>query len=97
MAVRDDLYSQVERRGPLALVLARRGRLEEAERLAAEAVEIAEPTDVLSMRADALLDQAAVAAAAGRPGDAHRAARAALALYQAKGNRPGAAQAEAAL
>jgi hypothetical protein len=49
------------------------------------------------MRADALLDQAAVAAAAGRPGDAHRAARAALALYQAKGNRPGAAQAEAAL
>jgi hypothetical protein len=39
MAVRDDLYSQVERRGPLALVLARRGRLDEAERLAAEAID----------------------------------------------------------
>ncbi|HEX7148993.1 MAG TPA: AAA family ATPase, partial [Actinomycetota bacterium] len=45
LAVRDDLYSQVERRGPLALVLARRGRLEEAERLAAEAVELAADTD----------------------------------------------------
>jgi hypothetical protein len=32
LAVRDDLYAQVERRGPLATVLARRGRLEEAER-----------------------------------------------------------------
>jgi hypothetical protein len=48
------------------------------------------------MRGDALLDQAAVAAAAGRPGDARRAAEAALALYQAKDNRPGAARAEAA-
>jgi hypothetical protein len=37
-----------------------------------------------------------VAAAADRPGDAHRAAEAALALYRAKGNRPGAALAEAA-
>jgi hypothetical protein len=27
LAVRDDLYAQVERRGPLAAVLARRGRL----------------------------------------------------------------------
>ena len=41
LAVRDDRYSQVERRGPLAQVLARRGRLEEAERLATEAVELA--------------------------------------------------------
>jgi hypothetical protein len=51
---------------------------------------------MLTMRGDALLDQAAVAAAVGRPGDAARAAQAALALYQAKGNRPGAARAEAA-
>ena len=51
---------------------------------------------MLTMHADALLDQAAVAAAAGRPGDARRAAQAALARYQAKGNRPGAARAEAA-
>jgi tetratricopeptide (TPR) repeat protein len=96
LAVRDDLYSQVERRGPLALVLARQGRTAEAERLAAEAVEIAAPTDMLTMRGDALLDQAAVAAAAGRPGDAARIARDALALYRAKGNLAGAARAEVA-
>jgi hypothetical protein len=40
LAVRDDLYAQVERRGPLALVLARRGRPAEAERVATEAVEL---------------------------------------------------------
>ena len=68
----------------------------EAERLAAEAVRLAEPTDMLTMRGDALLDQAAVLAAAGRPDDAARAALAALALYRAKGNRPGAALAQAA-
>jgi hypothetical protein len=48
------------------------------------------------MRADAHLDQAAVAAAAGHPDQARRAAEAALALHRAKGNRPGAARAEAA-
>jgi hypothetical protein len=37
-----------------------------------------------------------VAAAAGRPGDASGHAQAALALYQAKGNQPGATRAEAA-
>jgi hypothetical protein len=47
------------------------------------------------MRADALLDQAVVATAAGRPDHARRSAEAALALYQAKGNRPGATRAEA--
>jgi class 3 adenylate cyclase/tetratricopeptide (TPR) repeat protein len=96
IAAHDDLFAQVRWRGAAARALAGQGELAEAERLAAEAVEIAEPTDVLSMRADALLDQAAVAAAAGRPGDARRSASAALALYQAKGNRPGAARAEAA-
>ena len=51
---------------------------------------------MLTMRADALLDQAAVAVAARRPADATRHAQAALALYQAKGNQPGANLAEAA-
>ena len=45
---------------------------------------------MLTMRGDALLDQAAVA------DDAGRCALAALALYQAKGNRPGVARAQAA-
>jgi AAA ATPase domain/Adenylate and Guanylate cyclase catalytic domain len=55
----------------------------------AEAVRIAEPTDLLTMHADALLDQAAVASAAARPGDARAGAQAALELYQAKGNLAG--------
>ncbi|HEY6707471.1 MAG TPA: adenylate/guanylate cyclase domain-containing protein [Actinomycetota bacterium] len=97
IAAHDDLFAQVRWRGAAARSLAGQGQVAEAERLAAEAVEIAEPTDVLSMRADALLDQAAGAAAAGRPGDARRSALGALALYQAKGNRPGAARAEDAL
>jgi class 3 adenylate cyclase len=96
IAAHDDLFAQVRWRGAAARSLAGQGRLTEAGRLAAEAVEIATPTDMLSMRGDALLDQAAVAAAAARPGDARRAAEAALALYQAKGNRPGAARAQAA-
>jgi class 3 adenylate cyclase len=95
IAAHDDLFAQVRWRGAAARSLALQGRTAEAERLAAEAVGIATPTDMLTMRGDALLDQAAVAAAAGRPGDAHRAALAALELYRAKGNRPGAARAEA--
>jgi ATP/maltotriose-dependent transcriptional regulator MalT len=93
MAADDDLFAQVRWRGAAARSLALQGEVAEAAQLAAEAVEIAEPTDVLSMRADALLDQAAVATAAGRPDAAARAARAALALYRAKGNRPGAGRA----
>jgi class 3 adenylate cyclase/tetratricopeptide (TPR) repeat protein len=96
IAAHDDLFAQVRWRGAAARALAAQDRLAEAERLAAEAVAIATPTDMLTMRGDALLDQAAVAAAAGRPGDATRAAAAALELYRAKGNQPGATRAEAA-
>jgi class 3 adenylate cyclase len=96
IAAHDDLFTQVRWRGAAARSLALQGRGAEAERLAAEAVGLAEPTDMLTMRGDALLDQAAVAAAAGRPEDAARAALAALDLYRAKGNRAGAALAEAA-
>jgi class 3 adenylate cyclase len=96
IAAHDDLFTQVRWRGAAARSLALQSRVAEAERLAAEAVELAEPTDMLTMRGDALLDQAAVAAAAGRPEDAARAALAALDLYRAKGNRAGAALAEAA-
>jgi hypothetical protein len=96
IAARDDLFAQVRWRGAAARSLALQGEVAEAGRLAAEAVEIATPTDVLSMRADAHLDQAAVAATAGHRDQARQAAEAALVLYRAKGNRPGAARAEAA-
>jgi hypothetical protein len=96
IAAHDDLFAQVRWRGAAARSLALQGRADEAGRLAAEAVGIATPTDMLTMRGDALLDQAAVAAATGRPDHARRAAEAALVLYRAKGNRPGVARAEAA-
>jgi tetratricopeptide (TPR) repeat protein len=97
IAADDDLFAKVRWRGAAARSVALHGGFADAERLAAEAVAIAEPTDMLTMRGDALLDQAAVLAAAGRPANAARAAAAALELYRAKGHRPGVALAEAAL
>src|SRR5215216_6345389 len=87
LAVRDDLYAQVERRGPLAAVLARRGRLEEAERVAAEAVELAAGSDMLGMQAGALLDLAGVLRLAGRDEEARPLAGQALELAERKGHR----------
>jgi tetratricopeptide (TPR) repeat protein len=93
LAVRDDLYAQVERRGPLALVLARRGRLTEAERLAAEAVELGADSDMLGMQATALLDLAGVLRLAGRDAEVAPLARRALELAERKGHTVAAAQA----
>ena len=78
LAAGADLFAQVRWRGAAAKALAAEGRLEEATRLAGEAVAIAGPTDMLAMRGDALLDLAAVALAAGRDGDAAAAADAAI-------------------
>jgi class 3 adenylate cyclase/tetratricopeptide (TPR) repeat protein len=93
LAVRDDLYAQVERRGPLAVVLARRGRPAEAERLAAEAVELARDSDMLAMQAGALLDLAQVLRLDGRGAEAVPLARQALELAEGKGHLVAAAQA----
>jgi ATP/maltotriose-dependent transcriptional regulator MalT len=60
-------------------VLARRGELEEGERLAREAVALAEETDMLNAHADALIDLARVLALAGQ--DAPSELERALALY----------------
>jgi hypothetical protein len=65
-------------------VLARRGELEEGERLVREAVALAEETDMLNTHADALIDLAEVLALAGQ--DARVELDRALALYERKGN-----------
>jgi len=65
-------------------VLARRGQFQEGERLAREAVALAEWTDMLNAHADALIDLAEVLALAGR--DARAELAQALALYERKGN-----------
>jgi hypothetical protein len=65
-------------------VLARRGELQEGERLAREAVALAEETDMLNAHADALLDLAEVVALASQ--DARAEPDQALALCERKGN-----------
>jgi hypothetical protein len=97
LAAREDLYAQVRWRGAKARVLAGQGRDAEAERLAREAVTLAERTDMLNLRAAALLDLAATALAGDRPGDGSAATRQALALYERKGNLAAAAAVRALL
>jgi len=80
-----------------AKVLARRGELETAERLAREAVELAETTDSLNWRGDARRDLAEVLRLAGRTQEAADAARSALSLYEQKGNVVMAGRARAVL
>ena len=65
-------------------LLARRGELEEGERVGREAVALAAGTDMLNMHAGALVDLADVLALAGR--DPRPELVRALALYEQKGN-----------
>jgi predicted ATPase len=85
----EDLSAQIIGQGLAARILADSGRHAEAEKLAYSAVALAAQTDLLSQRADALLDLAQVLAKAGHVPEAHAAATQALELYQRKGNIPG--------
>jgi tetratricopeptide (TPR) repeat protein len=82
----DDLSPQVLWRRIRSSVLAGRGRLTEATRLADEAVTLAAQTDYLNEHAGALVDLAHVHGLAGRTRDARLAREAALELYRRKGN-----------
>jgi tetratricopeptide (TPR) repeat protein len=77
----DWLWRQVQAR-----VHAHRGEHGEAERLAREAVAIAERTDSLNNQGDALCDLAEVLAAAGRGDEAAGALEQALERYERKKN-----------
>ncbi len=85
----EDLSAQIIGQGLSARILADRGHHAEAEELARSAVALAAQTDLLSERADTLLDLAHVLAAADRVPEARAAATQALDLYQRKGNLPG--------
>jgi Flp pilus assembly protein TadD len=78
-------------------VLARRGSIQEAERLARAAVELAEQTDSLRGQGDALMDLAEVLDLADRPQEATEAMHQALKLYDQKGNLALAAKARSLL
>jgi tetratricopeptide (TPR) repeat protein len=94
----DDLLTQAMWRGVRAMILARRGGLTEgeglaqAEGLAREAVAIAERTDFLNHRAEALIVLGRVLAQRERPEEAQAALAEALSLYERKGNVVAAAQ-----
>jgi predicted ATPase/class 3 adenylate cyclase len=79
-----DISSNVVWRGVLAKVLARRGRAEDAEPTAREAVELAEMTDMLVLQGDAWVDLAEVLRLAGRQEEAVAALRSALERYGRK-------------
>jgi predicted ATPase/class 3 adenylate cyclase len=97
LAVEDDVITQAIWRGVQASVLARRGGLAEAERVARQAVSLAERTDFLNHRADALVVLGGVLAKQERPEAAHDALAGALALYEQKGNLIAAARVRANL
>ena len=86
LAASGDLVTQIRWRRVRARVLARRAEIQEAEALAREALAIAEATDFVNDRADALVDLSHVLQASHRCDDAIAAASGALHLYELKGN-----------
>ena len=70
-----------------AVILARRGDTEAAERLAREAVDLADDSDQTDSRAEAHVDFAEVLSLAGRRGEAARELQFANWLHKQKGNR----------
>jgi predicted ATPase/class 3 adenylate cyclase/DNA-binding SARP family transcriptional activator len=96
-AATSDLITQVIWRSVRARVLARRGDIDHAEPLARQAVSLAERTDFLNQRGDALLDLSHVLHQAGRPEAARATGAEALDLYEQKGNSVAAASARSLL
>jgi tetratricopeptide (TPR) repeat protein len=86
LAAEDDVLTQAVWRGVRATVLARRGGLAEAERLARQAVALAERTDLVNHQAETLAVLGAVLGLRGRHDDSQAALREALRLYEQKGN-----------
>ena len=85
-AAEDDILTQVVWRGVLAKLLARAGDGERAEALARAAVALAEPTDLLTHKADAMLDLGEVLRLRSRGAEARAAVESGLALHARKGN-----------
>jgi DNA-binding SARP family transcriptional activator/class 3 adenylate cyclase len=95
LADRDDATAQVPWRCARARILARRREADHAEQLAREAVNLAERTDWLNLRGEALMDLADVLRLVGRRGEAAEAARDAAERFEQKGNLVSEARARA--
>jgi ATP/maltotriose-dependent transcriptional regulator MalT len=83
----EDVEPQAAWRSVRAKVLAGRGRVDEAEALARDAVQLVRTTDSPWMQADALLDLAEVLRLAARLDEARAVAAEALGLYEIKGDK----------
>jgi tetratricopeptide (TPR) repeat protein len=82
----EDMAAEVGWRSTRARILARRGDLAGASRLADEALAMAESVDLVDTIVDAALAAAEVHRAAGRPEEALEQLRRAHAVMDAKGN-----------
>ena len=82
----DDTDAQIGRQRVQAKILARVGKQNEAERLAYEAVALAERTDAVDLHAEALRDLAEVLERGGESGEAATVLEQAKAVYERKGN-----------
>jgi DNA-binding SARP family transcriptional activator len=91
---RADVYAHVQWRTARAKVLPVLGEIEQAEHVAREAVALLEHTDVLAVRADALLDLAGVLLLDGRRSEALPVVAEARSLYERKGHLVGAEEAD---
>ena len=85
-AVLEDIDAQVGWRRVQAKLLARRGELREAERLARDALARVERTDYLNLRAQVSADLGEVLHLAHRPEESASALRGASQLFEQKGN-----------
>ena len=85
-AAEDDLDAQVFWRTVRAPILARAGRRQEAESLAAKALELARKTEYLALQADALFESAVVWHVNGQPDQSRTALADACHLYRLKGD-----------
>jgi tetratricopeptide (TPR) repeat protein len=86
LAAQEDITAEVPWREARARILARRGEMNQAERLARDAVSIAERTDWLNLQGDAHMALADVLRLVGRLDEAGDAAQRALDRYERKGN-----------
>jgi tetratricopeptide (TPR) repeat protein len=82
----EDLASQVGWRWARGRALARKGEVDESERLLREAVELSERTDFANMRADSQSYLAEVLHLGGRSDESAAALERAIEIYEAKGN-----------
>ena len=91
----DDIDSQARWRAVKSKLLAKQGRLEEAEELARDALRLAAPTDVLNLHGHCDLALGTVLEALGRQTEANEAFARAVQAFSRKGNLAAAGQARA--